>query len=454
MSASRTSAVSGGASGAGGAAWDAPRTPVGPGGPGDEPPADTAADGRPPGAVPLAPGRAGAAAPSRRGPADPVRALMHRHRELCERAVDPLEIAAGLEAHGVTDRTAARFRHRDVFALAEELYARVPRAGDSAGQVPVRETPAHAGWIAYALLPGVACALTAAGLELTTGRASLAVGVAGALVVAVTLVVCLRHGPLRAEGRPAPAACLWVCWLLGYAVFGDGLLGELVTGGPDGPWPMDATTLAALAAAPAPAAWCAHLLAVRARRKLAVSRGTEEFGASVRPLLLGVTGLFVGVLVCLRIAVPAVGAAGAPGAVGSVTGGSGLAALAAGVALGTLLFLARLLTVHGFPRPAAAGLAAAAALQVAALCAVLAGRLPGCGLLARPVERLVDAGGVGAVPAVACAVAALALLVHATAALSRASAHAARTRTRTGTGTADPKGPDGRDSPDGRHGPH
>ncbi|MEV6396914.1 hypothetical protein AB0M39_19365, partial [Streptomyces sp. NPDC051907] len=68
---------------------------------------------------------------ARRGPADPVRALIHRHRELCERAVDPLEIAAGLEAHGVTDRTAARFRHRDVFSLAEELYARVPRGTDA-----------------------------------------------------------------------------------------------------------------------------------------------------------------------------------------------------------------------------------------------------------------------------------------------------------------------------------
>ncbi|MCK1815889.1 hypothetical protein MTQ13_16635, partial [Streptomyces sp. XM4011] len=53
---------------------------------------------------------------------------MHRHRELCERATDPLEIAAALEAHGVTDSTAARFRHRDVFSLAEELYAR-PGAG-------------------------------------------------------------------------------------------------------------------------------------------------------------------------------------------------------------------------------------------------------------------------------------------------------------------------------------
>ncbi|NEC23951.1 hypothetical protein G3I50_37750, partial [Streptomyces parvus] len=70
---------------------------------------------------------------ARRGPADPVKTLLHDHRDLCERAVDPLEIAAGLEAHGLTDRTAARYRHRDVFALAEELYARMPpRAHDSA----------------------------------------------------------------------------------------------------------------------------------------------------------------------------------------------------------------------------------------------------------------------------------------------------------------------------------
>ncbi len=65
------------------------------------------------------------------GAADPVKVLLHRHRELCERAVDPLEIAAGLEAHGITDRTAARFRHRDVFSLAEELYARVPRDSET-----------------------------------------------------------------------------------------------------------------------------------------------------------------------------------------------------------------------------------------------------------------------------------------------------------------------------------
>ncbi|NEB74208.1 hypothetical protein G3I40_02970, partial [Streptomyces sp. SID14478] len=72
----------------------------------------------------------GRAVTPRRPGADPVKVLMHRHRDLCERAVDPLEIAAGLEAHGVTDRTASRFRHKDVFSLAEEMFARVPRDGE------------------------------------------------------------------------------------------------------------------------------------------------------------------------------------------------------------------------------------------------------------------------------------------------------------------------------------
>ncbi|NEC73254.1 hypothetical protein G3I25_16995, partial [Streptomyces rochei] len=108
---------------------------------------------------------------ARRVAADPVKALMHRHRELCERAVDPLEIAAGLEAHGVTDRTAARFRHRDVFSLAEEMYARTPRDTD-APPTPEEQSPARAraGWMPLALLPGALCAAAVAGLRLTDGR--------------------------------------------------------------------------------------------------------------------------------------------------------------------------------------------------------------------------------------------------------------------------------------------
>ncbi|MFI0859720.1 hypothetical protein ACH4RA_05475 [Streptomyces smyrnaeus] len=73
----------------------------------------------------------------RPAPGDPVRVLLRRHRALCECAVDPLEIAAGLEASGITDRTAARCRHRDVFSLAEELYARAPYAGSRAAHTGI-----------------------------------------------------------------------------------------------------------------------------------------------------------------------------------------------------------------------------------------------------------------------------------------------------------------------------
>ncbi|TGZ03167.1 hypothetical protein E5Z02_27380, partial [Streptomyces rhizosphaericola] len=110
-----------------------------------------------PAPVPLRPAEIAARAgqrrhpvPVRRGTADPVKSLMHHHRALCERAVSPLEIAAGLEAHGLTDRTAARYRHRDVFALAEELYARTP-AGPAEAPPPVAAAPhpdagTRAGW--------------------------------------------------------------------------------------------------------------------------------------------------------------------------------------------------------------------------------------------------------------------------------------------------------------------
>ncbi|MFF5934686.1 hypothetical protein [Streptomyces sp. NPDC012508] len=343
--------------------------------------------------------------PARRGPADPVKALMHRHRELCERAVDPLEIAAGLEAHGVTDRTAARFRHRDVFSLAEELYARVPR-GTGAPARPAPEGEAHAGWAGWtlaALAPGAVAALTVTGLALTEGPVRLAVGAAGVLGLAAALAVAVRRGPLRAAGRTVPAARVWTVWLLAYALGGDGLLQATLTGGPDGAWPVTPAPLLGLALAVAPAAWCARLFAIRARRRLAVSRGLEDFAAGTRPVLLATVALHLAVLAGLLTLTGF-----APGA----------------LALGTLFLLARLLTVHGFPETAASGLAAACAAEALALASVLTGRIPGCDLLAAPVRALVDTWGPGAVPALVCGGAALGLLVHATATLSRASAHA------------------------------
>ncbi|MFJ9825834.1 hypothetical protein ACIRSU_15885 [Streptomyces sp. NPDC101160] len=356
---------------------------------------------------------------ARRGPADPVKALMHRHRELCERAVDALEIAAGLEAHGVTDRTAARFRHRDVFSLAEELYARVPR-----DETPRTRTepaaPPRTPWTAWALTtcaPGAVAALAVTGLALTTGAARTTAGVLGALGLAAAVLAAVRRGPLRATGRLVPGTPLWVLWLLAYAAAGDGLLDQVLTGGPDGAptvvtpldgpagtsWLLDTGPLLALALSVAPAAWCAHLFAARARRRLAASRGLADFAAGTRPLLLGCVALHLAALTGLLVLTGF-----HPGA----------------LALGTLLLLARLLAVHGFAEAADSVLMATASAEALVLASVLAARLPGCDLLGAPVRAVVALWGPAALPALLCGTAALALLIHATGALSRASAHA------------------------------
>ncbi|MER5208440.1 hypothetical protein [Streptomyces sp. NPDC002825] len=343
----------------------------------------------------------------RRGNADPVKVLMHRHRELCERAVDPLEIAAGLEAQGFTDRTAARFRHRDVFSLAEELYARVPRGQEKPAPLAEPE-PARAPWALAVLAPGGVAGLTGLGLALTYGPVRLAVGAAGALALGAALVLAVRRGPFRApDGGTVPAARLWTLWLLAYAAGGDGLLEEVLSGGPDGAWALDPAPLLGLALAVAPAAWGAHLFARRARRRLADSRGLADFAAATRPLLLGTVTLQLLALTALL----------------TLTGFSPGA-----LALGALLLLARLLTVHGSAETAAAALAAATAGEALALASVLAARVPvpGFDALAAPVRALVETWGPEAVPTLVCGAAALGLLAHATGTLTRASAHAAR----------------------------
>ncbi|MFF0284901.1 hypothetical protein [Streptomyces sp. NPDC005262] len=354
---------------------------------------------------------------ARRGPIDPVKTLMHRHRELCERAVDPLEIAAGLEAHGVTDRTAARYRHRDVFSLAEELYARVPAVAGEPGRAtpaPMRDIETRAAWSLRALLPGAACTATAVVLKLTDGvlggGGRLTVALIGALVALLGLGLCLRSGPLHAaDGRSSAAAGAYGYWLLGYVLYGEALIDQVLSGGPEGPWAITPAPLLGLALAVAPAAWCAHLFSVHAQRKLAGSRALEEFAAGVRPLLFGTVALFLCVLTgLLHLADLGYGGGGDP---------------VAAAAVGVLLLLSRLLTVHGFPEPATTGLAAACAVEAVAPALVLAGRLPGLHFVAQPVYTVVAAAGTGAVPAIACGAAALGLLIHATVALSRASAH-------------------------------
>ncbi|MCP9996180.1 hypothetical protein AB0D88_16530 [Streptomyces werraensis] len=360
------------------------------------------------------------------GAADPVKVLLHRHRELCERAVDPLEIAAGLEAHGITDRTAARFRHRDVFSLAEELYARVPRDADTVTDAPAApDAPAPEGGrrsvtvLLLPLLPGALCAAALAALARTHGQTRLYAAAAGVVAVALALRAALRRGPLALPDGLASRSATgsWTCWLLAYAVLGDGLLRTALTGGPDGlpdgttggDWPLALAPLLALALAVAPATWTAGLFLAHARRKLAVSRGLEDFAASVRPVLLGAVALFVGALaVLVALCAPLLDAGPVSPAV---------------LALGALLFVARLLTVHGFTHAPRVILMLTVGAHVLAPATVFAARLPGCAALGAPVESLTAAWGPTAVPVLTCGAGALILLVHAVRTLARASAH-------------------------------
>nr|WP_245172874.1 hypothetical protein [Streptomyces achromogenes] len=380
---------------------------------------------------------------------DPVKALLHRHRELCERAVDPLEIAVGLEVHGATDRTAARYRHRDVFSLAEELHARVPHNTERPSPEP-RPLPVprfRAGRLLLTLVPGALGAATVTGLRLAQGTPRLPVALGGLLAVALATRAALRHSPLAGPpgtragrtvsgtraGRPTPGAragrttigtrvgalgTLCTLWLLGYALLGDGLLHAVLTGGPDapptgtpeGPWPTATAPALALLLACAPAAWCAHLLAAAAHRGLTDSRTLRQFTAAMTPRLLGTYALFLAALAAL-----------------AVLCGTALhqpAAYPQALTLGALLLPARLLTVRHHRRAPARALGAAALVEALALALPTAGRLPGCAFLAAPVQTLVDAGGEAAVPVLACGIAALALLRHAGRTLTRASAHA------------------------------
>jgi K+-transporting ATPase KdpF subunit len=62
---------------------------------------------------------------------DRLAELSRRHDGLCTSAVDAWEIAAGLEAQGMSDRNCLAYGYPDVFSLADALFARVPRRGSN-----------------------------------------------------------------------------------------------------------------------------------------------------------------------------------------------------------------------------------------------------------------------------------------------------------------------------------
>jgi hypothetical protein len=302
---------------------------------------------------------------------------MHAHRELLAGAVDEWEIAAALEAHGLTDSGARRLRHRDVFGLAQELYARVPRRVSRWESAPrVRESallPWRTGVLH--LLPGAGCAIF---LRLRVP----ALGALLAVLVAVAVWAALRTGPLRtARGGGAP----WTYALIAYALYGPQSVTALAGDGPFDPAARTAT-FAALVLSLAPAAYCARWFAVRARAQLGPGHSLSAFADAVRPRLAAALAAYT---IALTALLAPTGAIAGPGA------------------LGLLLFTARLLSVHGHPAPATAGLAAACAAEMCTLGAARFGLSPGG----------------GTVQTVACAAAALALTLCAFHLLPRPSAH-------------------------------
>ncbi|MFJ9947895.1 hypothetical protein [Kitasatospora sp. NPDC091207] len=367
---------------------------------------------------------------------DPVREVMAEYRELCERAVDPLEIAAGLEEAGHGARTAARCRHADLFSLAEELYARVPRRPPpdrAAGPGGERQRRCGAALRAASAVLPVAAAVGSAGrwsvllpaavpLVLipavsVPGRGGRAVDATGWPVRAAvagawpeTETETETPGPGPSAGRLRPAALAHGCGvaallLLPLAGVGAGF-------GPSGAGDGRGTAALVLAAAlsAGSAEWAARWFRHIARGHLRVAGTLADFRSRMRPVLPVAVALHLAVLAVLTFAALAVLTALAPRP-GPDRGG-GLLHVAAERAepgqwaaqgvLGLLLVLPALLARSG--RTGAAALGALAGPAAVAAPLVLGRSAPTAWLL-----------GGGAV--------ALALLAYAWPVLGRADAH-------------------------------
>lgn len=287
------------------------------------------------------PGRhAGPSRPARPAPparphaaADPVQALMERHQELYADAVDPLDIAEGLERSGIGPQTAARYRHGDVFSLAEELHARVPRRA--------AEPPAAEGvWrrrARPAVTAGVACVAVAL---LLWGLRALNLPVPlGAQPAAFAAVAA----PTLGRGLPLPERALLALGVGGVLALAQGV----------GPPQL------ALAAGVGAAEWCArwyrHLGTGHVR-----SRSSREFRSRMRPVLPAVALVYSTALAGLTVAALALPQAAVHGAHAAQAGwGSQGAVWAAQGGAGAALLLALLLRHGGRTTTALAALAAA-----------------------------------------------------------------------------------------------
>ncbi|AXI79338.1 hypothetical protein [Peterkaempfera bronchialis] len=346
---------------------------------------------------------------------DPVRRLMERHRELCETATHPLEIAAGLEAAGVGPAAVARCRHADVFSLAEELYARVPRrpaALGAAGAADPWRRRAGASLLAavlYALPCGAFAAIRAVAPQSSPLALLSAAAVAGVWYAATALETARWQGGggRSHTGPPGPQPTLRA---ISAAGIGAVLVMPLVLPFAGAGDPAPPTAPAALAVGMGAAEWCARWFRHTGQVHLDTAATRREFRRRMAPVLPVAVALHLGAVALLTWAVLAL--LPPHGAAGSFGGPQWAAQTAAAL----LLVLVLLLLRCGRTGPAAAG----PALAVACTGLLLAVRTLPWDL---PGRALLTAYDPVAVPLVGCGAAGALLLPWAWVALTRPGAH-------------------------------
>ena len=273
--------------------------------------------------------------------ADPVHTLRERHLACCEGAVHPLEIAAELEAAGIGPGTAGHYRHNDVFALAEELHARVPRR-PAALPTPAPESPwrrrAAPAWLAAVLYP-----LPVLGLKLAApaGPGARARPFELAAVVLIGLVAFATTG--RGHGLAARIGCaLGLAALLGAAVAAPR---------------ADPAMAVALSAAMGAAEWCARWFRQIGWGHLDTAHSRAGFRTRMRPVLPVTVGLYLSGLAAISfVALIPTRHRAAGGAVAQAVAGAGGATWAAQGCTGLVLLLVLLLWRCGRQRDALAAL--------------------------------------------------------------------------------------------------
>ena len=318
--------------------------------------------------------------------ADPVHALRERHLACCESAVHPLEIAAELEASGIGPGTAGHYRHNDVFSLAEELYARVPRrpaalrttapespwrrrAAPSCRAAVLYLLPCLGLWLARRLTGGPG----GVGRDHWTGPTGWTVLVGAVLF---GLVAAVTAGPRTGTAARA-----------GYALGLAALLG-LAAATPR----ADPAMAAALAAGMGAAEWCARWFRHIGWGHLDTAHSRAGFRVRMRPVLPVAVGLYLSGLAAATFAALVLARSrAADGGVAAAVAGSSGAAWAAQGCTGLVLLLVLLLWRCGRHRDAlaallcclsAVGVAAALTSGPGGLAAAVSGRalLWGCGL--------------------------------------------------------------------------